>query len=116
MNEIYWITRLDALSMLFAFMVGIPMICSFVWFLINHSEGKDTRAGWKKCRIASFVIGVLGLVFVPSKSDALLILGVGGAVDYIRSNETAKQLPDKCVDALDAWVESLSEDKRGETK
>lgn len=41
----------------------------------------------------------------------MLIWGVGSTIDYIQDNETAKQLPDKCVNALDAWVESLSDDK-----
>ena len=25
---------------------------------------------------------------------------------YIKSNDTAKQLPDKCINALDKWVDS----------
>ena len=35
------------------------------------------------------------------KNDALLIYGVGGTIDYVKSNKTAKQLPDKCIKALD---------------
>lgn len=31
--------------------------------------------------------------------------------DYIKNNETAKQLPDKCINALDAWVESLTQEE-----
>ena len=112
MNEIYWITRLDGLSILFGFMFGIPAVLAFISFLSNHAAGDNINIGWKKCRIASFIVGVLGFVFVPSKSDALLIFGVGTTIDYLKSNETIQQLPDKCVDALDAWVESLSEDKK----
>lgn len=37
----------------------------------------------------------------------LLIYGVGTTLDYLQDNEKVQQLPDKCVDALDAWVESL---------
>ena len=40
-----------------------------------------------------------------------MIFGVGGTIDYIKSNETINQLPDKCVKALDAWVESLNQNK-----
>ena len=29
----------------------------------------------------------------------------------ISENETAKQLPDKCIQALDAWVESINDKK-----
>ena len=66
--------------------------------------------GWRKCRIALFIIGVLGATFVPTKSDMLLILGVGTTIDYVQSNDTINKLPDKCVDALNAWVDSLSDD------
>ena len=39
-----------------------------------------------------------------------MIFGIGGTVDYIQDNEKLQQLPDKCVEALDLWVESLKED------
>ena len=42
----------------------------------------------------------------------LLIYGVGGVIDYAKDNEKAKQLPDKVVDAIDAYLESLKEDKK----
>lgn len=32
--------------------------------------------------------------------------------EHLQDNEKVQQLPDKCVDALDAWVESLSEEKK----
>ena len=50
-------------------------------------------------------------VFVPTTKDAMLIFGVGGTIDYIKSNETINQLPDKCVNALEAWVDSLTENE-----
>jgi hypothetical protein len=40
-----------------------------------------------------------------------MIWGVGGTIDYVKSNATAKQLPDKCIEALDKWVDSLNEEK-----
>lgn len=41
-----------------------------------------------------------------------MIWGVGETIDYVKSNETAKQLPDKCIEALDKWVEGLNEDNK----
>lgn len=43
--------------------------------------------------------------------EAFMIWGLGGTIDYIKSNDTAKQLPDKCIEALDKWVETLNENK-----
>ena len=41
-----------------------------------------------------------------------MIWGVGGTIDYVKSNDTAKQLPDKCIKALDEWVESMYEEEK----
>ena len=41
-----------------------------------------------------------------------MIYGIGGTIDYIKSNETAKQLPDKCIKALDKLVDNLNEKKQ----
>lgn len=32
------------------------------------------------------------------------IIGIGGAYDYLKTNQTAKELPDKCIKALDKLV------------
>ena len=41
-----------------------------------------------------------------------MIYGVGDTIDYVKSNNTAKQLPDKCIEALDKWVSSLNEEEK----
>ena len=119
MNEIYWITRLDnlyalstvitLLSMIAIIVMGIVLI-NTVWIEENPDAAKVTKK-WIKLPILLVVCGSIGLVFLPTTKEALVILGVGGTVDYIKENETIKELPDKCVKALDAWVESLSEEE-----
>lgn len=94
MSEIYWITRLGAINVLFGFMIAIPITTFIIDWLVNLVNDSHP-IGWRKCRIASFIIGVLGATFVPTKSDMLLILGVGSTIDYIQSNDTINQLPDK---------------------
>ena len=42
----------------------------------------------------------------------MLIFGVGSTIDYIKSNETIQEIPDKCINALDAWVESLNKEDK----
>ena len=39
------------------------------------------------------------------------IEGKYGQIDYIKSNDKAKKLPDKCIDALDKYIESLNKEK-----
>lgn len=51
-------------------------------------------------------------IFIPTTNEALLIYGVGGTIDYVKSNKTAKQLPDKCIKALDKWADNINEENK----
>lgn len=115
MNEIYWITRLDATNtiLLISFIVGCVVIIAAAFTIIdmradyNHDEEDDNYALAKKVlKVSSIVTSILCLlyIFTPSQKQALVIWGVGGTIDYIKSNDTAKQLPDKCIKALDKFV------------
>lgn len=116
MNEIYWITRLDSIvnaSEIIAVFGIVLSVFAFVLFAINMSdENKKWISFWKKgfiiCSVVALFAGISS-IFVPTSKDAMLIFGVGGTIDYIKSNETIKQIPDKCINALDAWVDSLTE-------
>ena len=126
MNEIYWLTRVDTLNTIFGWMIAIPVIVGIIMFIVFLMSMDDLRndeidENWlsfkKYCKkfrnvlLPVFVAGILGTGFCPTKNDMLLIYGVGGSIDYLRSNPTAQKLPDKCIEALDAWVESLISNK-----
>lgn len=70
-------------------------------------EDKDYRLGKKIFRISLplTIISTLLFIFTPSTKQMYMIYGVGGTIEYIKSNDTAKQLPDKCIKALDKLVE-----------
>lgn len=131
MNEIYWITRLDAIC---NFLTTIAVVCFMISvitgvFAIHNRFAADNclEGGeyynchmqrfkiflnyFKRSIIVTLVLTVI-YIFIPTKNDALLIYGIGGTIDYIKSNETAKQLPDKCIKALDKWVDNLNEEKQ----
>ena len=126
MNEIYWITRLDGICGFLTLISVFSAIATIVLFFIVlikrgdayiHNEDSQTYERHietskmclyfvKRCAIAFFVSVSIN-AFTPTTNDALLIYGLGGTIDYIKSNDTSKQLPDKCVKALDKWVENL---------
>ena len=125
MNEIYWITRLDSISTcsaIIAIFCGVVVLFLAVPYFICKSDyiqtGSDKDKACmmcfgmilKPCLIALSICAPL-CIFTPTSKEAMLIWGVGGTIDYIKNNETAKELPDKCINALDTWVESLSEEK-----
>ena len=121
MKEIYWIQRLDGLSVLFEIMIILGIvalvvlgIAVFIMWMDAYDETDceiiENMKRWLPHAIITLAVGTLGTIFVPTTNEALMIFGIGGTVDYIQDNEKLQQLPDKCVEALDLWVESLKED------
>ena len=117
MEEIYWITRLgniQGLSIILTSISGFFLGIFLIGLLINMTEGDSTEFQIKAIKkiIPVLIISILGVVFVPTTKEALMIWGVSGTIDYVKSNETAKQLPDKCIEALDKWVDSLNDEEK----
>ena len=130
MNEIYWITRLDEICGFLTLITVFSFIATVLLFfigLLNRSDAEIYRKGsqtWeqhietskmclyfaKRCAVV-FCVSIFINIFTPTTNEALLIYGVGGTIDYIKSNYTSKQLPDKCVKALDKWVENLTKEE-----
>lgn len=120
MLEVYLITRLTALNGFFfaiAMITGIiAIICAIVYGMhsIDYYEYREksqvTLKKWIRNCIITCVASTLFNIFTPTTKDAMLIYGVGTTVDFLQENENVQQLPDKCVKALNDWVDSLVED------
>ena len=115
MNELYWLTRLEYIQNFLVIVMsvsGIALFITFVlWLMANYVEEAKLMLKWVIGTFTTLVISSLIFVFVPSTKEAALIWGVGSTIDFLQENETAKQLPDKCINALNDWVESLSDKK-----
>lgn len=124
METIYWIQRLGQINTIawIAFALSLTaMIICFLLTCINsdskyalESEKRDYYRGKKGMKIAPWFVGISMLIgiFTPSEKDLYVIYGVGGTIDYIKSNDTAKKLPDKVVNALDAWIDKQTENEK----
>lgn len=130
MNELYWITRLDFIcNFLTAVTVISFLISAFtvVFVVCNRIEADNYKKGsenwnyymqrfkmflsyFKRFIFVAIVACFINL-FIPTTNQALLIYGVGGTIDYIKSNDAAKQLPDNCVKALDKYLDNLTKDE-----
>lgn len=125
MSEIYWITRLDPIldwATAFTVLSAIALIVAIITKVMSITENRESYKTEKETlqrlskyirniSIPLFLIFMPITIFLPNKKDAMMIYGIGGSIDYLRSNETAQQLPDKCIDAINEWVGSLTEDK-----
>lgn len=126
MNEFYWITRLDSIDKLlvaFAVIAAIVLIVGLIGFGVTYDDDafdsddegiKKMRNYFKKTAIVSLIVFISVSTidtFIPSTKDAYIIYGVGGTFDYLKTNETAKQLPDKVVMAIDSYLDSKIEEQ-----
>ena len=114
MSEIYWITVLGNLSnlfivMCFCFGVATAGIAIGMTLEVDEDDRKPFYKWIKRCVVA-FIITSIMAIFTPSKQDLYAIYGIGGVIDYVQSNETAKQIPDKTIKALDKWLDEMNEE------
>lgn len=116
MTEIFWLTRIGVLNDVFVFLWVVATFCiAIILFAIPFSGEEwcdDFKNILKRCikRLAVVLfVGIVGCIFTPSKEDLYMIYGLGGTIDYIKSNDKAKELPDKVIDALTRYVDSIDE-------
>lgn len=116
MAEIYWLQRLG--NMAFVFNVGfwlcviVALVISVVSFLLYLDDDIGTEElkrfkWWLKKYAMVFAFFTAGALVTPTTDDLLAIYGIGGTIDYIKSNDKAKELPDKVVDALTKYIDTV---------
>jgi len=126
MNEFYWITRLDSIDTLltvFGVIAVIILIIGLIAFGVTYDDDnfdlddegvQKMRKYFKRMIIISLIVFISVSTintFIPSTKDAYIIYGMGGTFDYLKTNETAKQLPDKVVMAIDSYLDSKIEEQ-----
>ena len=121
MTEIYWlqvIGNLGCLSVvaLVAMIIFIVIltVCYFSFEVYDDDDRakKAAIAKWLQRSAVGLVISVVGIVFIPDDKEMMAIYGIGSTIDYIKSNDKAKELPDKVVDALTKYLETLNDEKK----
>jgi hypothetical protein len=109
MWELYLLTRIDfivtAAAMILFVSAAISVYTLIYWII--ESEIPDKIECIRKYNYIIGAISLITVMFTPTKEDLLLIYGLGPTIDYIQDNEKVKELPDKCVEALNKWVDSL---------
>ena len=82
----------------------------------EYKKYKNTCANSLIYFIPITLFFIISFIFTPTTKEALAIYGIGGTIDYIKQNPTAKQIPDKCINALDKWVDSWGVEKKDSIK
>lgn len=128
MWELYFITRIGIIHGLtipvFTLSILTAIICYIVSIVEDDYTGENVCTEWQKSKLRKFAnkmfivfgISVTINVITPTTEQAYLIYGVGSTIDYIQDNPKAKQLPDKCIDALNRWVDNISKEETKKEK
>lgn len=121
MTEIYWLQRIGNISIVFnvgfwacVIVAAILAVICFIAWMDDGVDQEDIPKLKRYLKKFSFIFAffTLGAVFTPSQKELLAIYGLGGTIDYIKSNDKAKQIPDKCIDALTRYVDSIEKENK----
>lgn len=118
MSELYWITvlgKIGNISEVFAVIGGVASVFLTIAYIASACDDDESKSIIRKIRNTAYIIFCVNLVLtllIPSKKDLYMIYGVGGTMDYLKSNPTARKLPDKYIKAFDKWVDQITEDNK----
>lgn len=119
MSELYWLNVLGNLHSCgeLVIFLSILVLCGLgIWTIMVDSDYDEPFKMIKrmfKRSIYAFVFGAAICLFIPSTKSLLIIYGVGGTIDYLKENKDANKIPDKCIKALDKYLDdALKEDKK----
>lgn len=111
MSELYWITVVGKLNTVFWVMFGFcataVMILSIL-YLNGYEEDLAKIKKFIKLTIIGLIVCGLGGIIIPGKNEAYVIYGAGTIMDYCKSDSKVKEIPDKAVDALNRYLDSIS--------
>lgn len=115
MTELYWITRLDSIVGVFSavtfFSSIATTILSIIWFFGFEELSNKRIKHIKRTLMISFSIFFVSLMastFIPTTKEACAIYGIGGTIDYLKTDSIANKLPHKVIVAIDNYLEEVN--------
>ena len=116
MSELYWISIIGKLNTFFWIMFGVSIfvgvILLMIYFINDYEDNQIKLAKPIKLTIISTIVCGLCGIIIPGKNEAYFIYGAGTIVDYCKDSPKVKEVPDKAIDALNRYIDSITEDKK----
>jgi hypothetical protein len=126
MDNLYLITRLDDIRGAFVALVVLAGIASVI-FMIAYFSNKGQLEGRTEedintyhkgnvywCRIGkkgtiwsliTFFVSMIVLCVIPTTKQGLLLYGVNETIEFCEKHPETKQIPDKCIKALNKYLD-----------
>lgn len=115
MRELYWLSVLGSLSEIVTYLtfVVLLLLCAtctvYIITVLCSEENSRLRKILIKGSVCLVLLALLSS-FLPSKKELYVIYGVGKTLDYLQSNEDAKELPDNVIKALNKLAEEYAKE------
>lgn len=126
MSELYWLNvlgNLNGFCRFFMVLSIIAFVVCVIFYFVSQDEdlySLTSKSIAKFIRFTLFpilIISTIGNTFIPDTKTLYVIYGVGGTLDYLKENKTAKQIPDKAILALDKYLnEQIGDNDNKEDK
>lgn len=115
----YWLTVADNAKDFFLTFTIIFTIIAFlstiavVMSMLDGDDATDSKK-WMWWSYPFMILFWSLYIFTPSKKDALLIVAGGQTLNYLTTNETAKQLPQEALTFVVTELKSMAADAKVE--
>lgn len=127
MSELYWLNVLGNLNgfcrLLTVLSIIAFVVCAVCYFVLKDEDldfpltSKSIAKFIRFTLLPILIISTIGNIFIPDAKTLYVIYGVGGTLDYLKENNTAKQIPDKAILALDKYLnEQLEDNDKGDKR
>ena len=114
--DIYWVTRLDEISIALA-IVGLGCFAGLMvgLVLMTHPDHDRWFKPGKKICVTSLVVGCIGLwvnTLIPSTKQAAVMI----VLPAIVNSEAVQQIPNELTTLAREWLQELRPAKKGGSK
>lgn len=102
------LSNIDKLFITACIILALVVLVFTSMAIDTYLSGNEEDQKWAKNKaIKFFIVWIICIVFatlLPNKKEVYMIYGFGSVIDYVDSNETAKELPDKIVNIVDDYL------------
>ena len=111
--QLYWLTRLDSISIFFR-IIALILFIGIVVLSINYDikERYENNLEMKKksikigrILIISLLFSLLLNVFIPSKKEVTFIIAGGKTIDFIKSDKNVNKIPAQTTAVISSFLQ-----------
>ena len=124
-SKLYWLTRLDNIQGLLFILVFLSTAIYIIYQITKTTEcyDKEDRLEFKKeygkyANVSFFTSVICGiiLVFMPSKTDMIIIYAGGKTMDYVQSDTSLAKIPYQTTAIITEYLDKSLKEIKNENK